>query len=49
MAMMNVIIGEGLVDQDYVDKYTVGYPELAELAKKRTPEWAAEITGICGR
>ena len=46
MAMMNVIIGEGLVDQDYVDKYTVGYPELAELAKKRTPEWAAEITGI---
>ena len=46
MAMMNVIIGEGLVDQDYVDKYTVGYPELAELAKKRTPECAAEITGI---
>ncbi|MDA9642544.1 molybdopterin-dependent oxidoreductase [Nitrosomonadales bacterium] len=46
MAMMNVIIGEGLVDLDYVDKYTVGYPELAELAKKRTPEWAAEITGI---
>ena len=46
MAMMSVIIGEGLVDQDYVDKYTVGYPELAELAKKRTPEWAAEITGI---
>ena len=46
MAMMNVIIGEGLVDQDYVDNYTVGYPELAELAKKRTPEWAAEITGI---
>jgi len=46
MAMMNVIIGEGFVDQDYIDKYTVGYPELAELAKKRTPEWAAEITGI---
>ena len=46
MAMMNVIIEEGLVDQDYVDNYTVGYPELAELAKKRTPEWAAEITGI---
>ena len=46
MAMMNVIIEEDLVDQDYVDNYTVGYPELAELAKKRTPEWAAEITGI---
>jgi anaerobic selenocysteine-containing dehydrogenase len=46
MAMMNVIISEGLVDQDYVDNYTVGYPELAERAKQRTPEWAEEITGI---
>jgi anaerobic selenocysteine-containing dehydrogenase len=46
MAMMNVIIGEDLVDQDYVDKYTVGFSELAEKAKERTPEWAEEITGI---
>ncbi len=46
MAMMNVIIGEGLVDHDYVDNYTVGFSELAEKAKERTPEWAAEITGI---
>ena len=46
MAMMNVIIGEGLVDQDYVDNYTVGYAELAEKALTRTPEWAEAITGI---
>jgi anaerobic selenocysteine-containing dehydrogenase len=46
MAMMNVIIGEGLVDQDYVDNYTVGFTELAEKAKERTPEWAETITGI---
>ena len=46
MAMMNVIIGEGLVDQDYVDNYTVGFAELAEKAKERTPEWAESITGI---
>ena len=26
--------------------YTIGYKELAERAKTRTPEWAAEITGI---
>ncbi|NKB36659.1 MAG: molybdopterin-dependent oxidoreductase [Gammaproteobacteria bacterium] len=45
MAMMNVIIEEGLVDQDYVDNYTVGYEELAARAKERTPEWAEEITG----
>ncbi len=46
MAMMNVIIGEGLQDQDYIDNYTLGYAELAERAKTRTPEWAEEITGI---
>ena len=46
MAMMNVIIAEDLVDQDYIDNYTIGYKELAERAKTRTPEWAAEITGI---
>ena len=46
MAMMHVIIEEGLVDQDYVDNYTVGFPELADKAKERTPEWAAEITGL---
>jgi anaerobic selenocysteine-containing dehydrogenase len=46
MAMMQVIIEEGLQDQDYVDNYTVGFAELAERVKSRTPEWAAEITGI---
>ena len=46
MAMMHTIIEEGLVDQDYVDNYTVGYEELAERAKHRTPEWAEEITGV---
>jgi anaerobic selenocysteine-containing dehydrogenase len=46
MAMMNVIISEGLQDQDYIDNYTVGFQELAERAKTRTPEWAEKITGI---
>jgi anaerobic selenocysteine-containing dehydrogenase len=46
MAMINVIIEEGLVDVDYVEKYTEGYQELAERAKTRTPEWAADITGV---
>ncbi|MEE9331396.1 MAG: molybdopterin oxidoreductase family protein, partial [Methylophilaceae bacterium] len=46
MAMMNVIIEEGLQDQDYIDNYTHGYKELAARAKTRTPEWAEEITGV---
>lgn len=46
MAMMHTIIEEGLQDQDYIDNYTHGYEALAERAKTRTPEWAAEITGV---
>jgi anaerobic selenocysteine-containing dehydrogenase len=46
MAIINSIIEQGLVDKDYVDNYTVGYDELAERAKERTPEWAEEITGV---
>ncbi|NBW53456.1 MAG: molybdopterin oxidoreductase family protein, partial [Betaproteobacteria bacterium] len=49
MAMMHVIIEENLVDQDYVDQYTAGFPELAALAKERTPEWAEAITGIAAQ
>ncbi len=46
MAMINTIIEEGIGDQDYIDKYTHGYKELAERAKDRTPEWAEGVTGI---
>ncbi len=46
MALINSIIEQGLVDQDYVDKYTLGFAELKERAKDRTPEWAEAITGV---
>jgi anaerobic selenocysteine-containing dehydrogenase len=46
MAMIHTIIEEGLVDQDYVKHYTVGFEELKQRAKTRTPEWAEAITGI---
>ncbi len=46
MAMIHTLIKDNLVDQDYIDNYTVGYAELAERARDRTPEWAEQITGI---
>lgn len=46
MAVINSIIEQGLIDKDYVDNYTVGFEELAERAKTRTPEWAEAITGV---
>lgn len=46
MAVINSIIEQDLVDQDYVDNYCHGFEELKERAQSRTPEWASEITGI---
>ncbi|MQA13087.1 MAG: molybdopterin-dependent oxidoreductase [Pseudonocardiaceae bacterium] len=46
LAMMHVIIDEGLTDDDYVARYTVGYDELAERVRDYTPEWAARETGV---
>jgi anaerobic selenocysteine-containing dehydrogenase len=46
LAMMHVIIGEGLTDEAYVRDHTVGYDELAERVREYTPEWAAAETGI---
>jgi anaerobic selenocysteine-containing dehydrogenase len=44
--MMHVIIADGLVDHDYVAKYTLGYDELAARAAEFPPERVAAITGI---
>ncbi|MGA8190037.1 MAG: molybdopterin-dependent oxidoreductase [Candidatus Sulfotelmatobacter sp.] len=46
LAMMHVIIGEGLYDADYVEKYTLGFDELSEKVKAYPPEHAAQWTGI---
>jgi formate dehydrogenase major subunit len=44
--MAHVIIKEGLIDNDYITKWTRGYEELVEAVKDYSPEKAAEITGI---
>jgi anaerobic selenocysteine-containing dehydrogenase len=46
LGMINVIIAEDLVDQDYVKKYTLGFEELKERAAQYPPEKVAKITGI---
>lgn len=43
MALINSIVGQGLVDQAYVDNYTKGFEDLKERARHRTPEWAEAI------
>src|SRR2546430_1939332 len=46
LAMMNVIVNEGLVDKDYVAAHTVGFEELAERVQQYPPDWASTVTGI---
>ena len=45
-AMMNVIIAEGLADDEFVASRTEGFEELKDCVKNCTPEWAEPITGI---
>lgn len=44
--LMHVIIGEGLHDRDYIEKFTNGFDALRELAKRYDPERVAGLTGI---
>lgn len=46
LALLNIIIGEKLYDQAFVDKYTVGFDELKQEVARYTPEWAAPLAGI---
>lgn len=52
IAMAQVIYSEGLHDQEYLDKYTVGFAAFADYltgktdGQPKTPEWAAAITNI---
>src|SRR6202047_779547 len=46
LALMHVIVGEGLHDAEYVAQHTEGFDELRERVKPWTPQRAAELTGI---
>ncbi len=46
LAMMNVIISEGLVDRDYVERYTHGFELLRERVLEYAPSRVAAMTGL---
>jgi anaerobic selenocysteine-containing dehydrogenase len=46
LGMMHVLIRDGLVDQDYIDRHATGFPELAEIVSEWTPERAGAETGL---
>jgi len=46
LGFLNVIIEEGLQDQEFIDKYCLGFDEFAEHVKQYTPEVVEEITWV---
>jgi len=46
LALMHVIIAEGLYDRAFVALHTVGFEALQTHVQAYAPEWAAGITGI---
>ncbi len=46
LAMIHVLIAEGLYDRPFVEQWTVGFEELKAYVAQFTPERAAEITWV---
>jgi anaerobic selenocysteine-containing dehydrogenase len=46
LGMMHVLISENLLDRDYIERYTLGFPQLKErVMAQYAPE---RVAGICG-
>ena len=46
LAIMHVLIGEDLIDHDYIDRATLGFEALAQHVKAWPPERVAPIVGL---
>ena len=46
LAVMHVLITEGSLDRDYIDRATLGFERLAEHVKAYPPEAVARIVGL---
>ncbi|HSH62624.1 MAG TPA: molybdopterin oxidoreductase family protein [Methyloceanibacter sp.] len=46
MGIIAAMIENGYVDREWVDKCTVGYPELAARAAEFTPDYVERVTGV---
>ena len=46
LGVMHVLIAEDLIDRDYIDRYTLGFAQLAARAAEWSPQRAAQACGI---
>jgi formate dehydrogenase major subunit len=45
-AMQHVLIEEGLLDHDFIERHATGFDEMKADLEGCTPEWASEISGV---
>jgi len=46
LGVMHVLIGEGLIDRDYIERHTLGYEGLARRVGEYPPERVAALCGL---
>ena len=46
MGMLHVLVRDGLVDREFVEKFTAGFEAVAEAVKPYDPNRAADLTGV---
>jgi len=46
LGLMHILFAENMIDQEFLQKYTVGYEELREHVIQYTPAKVSEITGV---
>lgn len=46
LGMMHIVLRDGLHDQDYIDRYTLGFEELKARVQEYPPAAVSKITGI---
>ncbi len=46
LAIIHVLIADGLVDDDYVAAHALGFDELANHVSDKTPAWAEPLCGL---
>ena len=46
LAIINSMVEQGVVDQDYVDNHAYGWPELKARAAEFTLDYAEKVTGV---
>ncbi|WP_419783988.1 molybdopterin-dependent oxidoreductase [Maridesulfovibrio sp.] len=46
LAMMHVLVSEGLEDSEFLQKEAIGYADFKETLQQYTPQWAESVCGV---